>query len=213
MAITFPRDLPSVLRVPGESFRLERFMQTNRFRGGSDDVIEVADPRWRLSWSLGDVDDATYQELEAFFESLIGGAREFLAYRRNRPRPRLYRSGFSGESRHGGGAFDGSATVTALSATQVTLATLPSAFALKAGDMVGLVEDGRYGLHMALEDATAVGGVVTLTVEPKIKTNLFSTSATAQFDRPKAKMILTDWNGERAHERLPMTIDAYQRLT
>ena len=213
MAITFPRDLPAVLRVPGESFRLDRYMQVNRFRGGTEDVIEVAQPRWRIAWNLGTVDDATYQEIEAFLESLLGGAREFLAWRRNRPLPRMYRGGLDGLTRHGGGAFDGTATVTAISATGLTLATLPTGFAFKAGDMIGLVEDGRYGLHMAMEDVTATAGVASLTVEPKIMTSQFTTAAVANLDRPKAKFILQSWSGERAHERLPMTIEAYQRLT
>lgn len=212
MAIVFPRDLPGPLRPASGDLQLVRSMNINRRRGGRVQVSERADPRWRLEWTSVNLGRASFQEVEAFLESLRGGLNDFLAYKWERPYPVNYPNGFAGETRQGGGAFDGTGNVDAVTATSVTISNLPSAFDLLPGDMVGLVEAGNYSLHLVMEAATAVAGVVTLSVEPHIKTNIFSSAATANFDRPKCKMMLEDYSGPRGLAPSPVSVSAIQRI-
>jgi hypothetical protein len=42
---------------------------------------------------------------------------------------------------------------------------------------------------MVMEDATASAGVVAVTVQPFVKTGIFSTSATVNLEKPKARFM------------------------
>jgi hypothetical protein len=102
--------------------------------------------------------------------------------------------------------------VTAISETGLTISTLPSTFALKAGDAIGIEEDGVYALHTITEDATAAAGTVSLLVEPFIKANLFSTSATARVVDPRVQMMLTERDPVDGSYRQAVGFSAIQRI-
>lgn len=212
MALVFPRDFPAVLRVNSENFPLKRYLNRNTRRGGKTQLSGRADPRWQLEWRSTNLNPDQFQEVEAFLESLQGGMNDFLAYRWERPFPKNYRAGFDGLTRYGGGAFDGSAYVDAVTASTITVSGLPATFNLAAGDMIGLVQSGAYGLHMLMEDVAAASGVATVTVQPFVKTNIFDGSASAQFARPKCRMMLDSYSGPRGLAPAPVTISAIQRI-
>jgi hypothetical protein len=196
MAIVFPRDLPSGLQLVGRSFELKRDVRVNTRRDGSAQVIERGDPRWHAALQFRAMDRADYQRAYAWWLSLQDGMRDFLLHDSGHARPILYRTGFDGLTRHGGGAFDGTAGVAALAPSTITIDSLPTSFGLVAGDYVGLVEDGAYGLHMVMEDATASAGEVTVAVQPFVKTGIFSSSATVNLERPQARFMPVAGSGQ-----------------
>ncbi|MBO6507404.1 MAG: hypothetical protein JJ979_02775 [Roseibium sp.] len=212
MAIIYPRALSSSLKIQAEDFRVERSENVNRRRGGKTQVSERADPRWFVDWETYKMDMDEFQDLEAWLLSLRGGLKSFLAYRHERPYPKDYRFGFNGLSKHFGGAFTGTCVVDAIAQTGLTVSGLPSTFSVRAGDMIGLIQSGKYGLHVVLEDAIASAGAVSLLVEPFIKTNIFSTAATANFAQPLCEMILTSYSGPRSIELETVSITAVQKI-
>ncbi len=189
MALVFP-SAPPIPEIVAR-MRVNRDMQFNNRRGAEsqypDQVIERSPPRMFAEVTTRSLDRAEYQRMRAWWESLQGGFNAMLLYDTAHPRPINYRTGFDGVLAHGGAVFDGSATVTAITPGTVTLECLPSTFDLKSGDYVGFLEGGRRSLHMVTEDVTAVDGVAALTVQPFIHTTIFTTSATALFDKPHAK--------------------------
>ena len=193
MAIAYPRALPSWLNFDRET-RLEllRDQSRNERRNGTVQVVDRSDPRWMLEALTVPLNPADSLPLEAWLQSLSGSLRDFIWVDLRRRLPQAYPGGIGGMVRHGGGAFDGTATVTAISETGVTLSGLPSTFELREGDAVGLEEGDTYGLHTILEGAVAVAGVASLTVDPFVKTNLFTTAATARLVDPRLRMMLTD---------------------
>lgn len=194
MTITYPRELPEWMRILTPTrFALVRDQSVNRRRGRVTQVIDRSDPYWSLDLATGNLSPERVAEMEAWVASLRGGLNDMIYRDPRHVTPRTYAGSFAGLTRQGGGAFDGTAAVDAIAPASVTLSTLPSTFALKAGDRIGLVEDGAYALHIVLEDATAVDGEVTLAVDPFIRTGVFSTAATANFLRPAVRMVLTQF--------------------
>jgi hypothetical protein len=195
MTIVYPRELPAWLRVLTPTrFAVVRDQSINRRRGRPMQVIDKSDPYWSLDLTTGNCTADRVAEMEAWVASLRGGLNDMLYRDPRHVTPRAYGGTFDGLTRHGGGAFDGTADVDSIAPATVTVSDLPSTFALKAGDRIGLEEGGAYSLHRILEDATAVAGVVTLSVDPFIRTGLFSTSATANFLRPAVRMIVTQFD-------------------
>lgn len=149
-------------------------------------VVQSAPARWTARYETGLRTQAIVGPAVAFVRAQRGGVGTFWGYDCVRPWPITYRTGFAGLTRHAGGSFDGTATVTARTATTLSLSGLPSTFALKVGDLVGLVSGANRSLHAITADATASAGVVTVSVVPPIDTVVFTTAATATFDRPRA---------------------------
>ncbi len=190
MAITYPRALPAT-RFARSNFQLQRYNSVNLIEGGATEGFDVADPRWRGLFLSRPVAEPDIGVWEAWGESLDGVMKRFLGYDTKRPFPRSYPNGFAGVNRAGGGAFDGTATVTALTASTIGLSGLPANMPLKVGDVVSLVQSAKYGRFRILEDVTgSAGGVATVTVRPFVLTNIFTTAAQANFDKPKAEMIV-----------------------
>jgi hypothetical protein len=131
----------------------------------------------------------------AFLASLNGANRTFLGHDYERPWPRLYPSGFSGLSRAGGGAFDGSLTawsqtISADGQALARLEGLPAGFQLSMGDYVDFrwttLTVARRHLVRALEDATADGAgvIAAVTVDPAIHSRVVPADAVAHLDQP-----------------------------
>lgn len=216
MALVFPRPLPcGIVTV---EFELSRGMAMNRLAGGSIQVRETAEPRWRCALTWAPMQRAEYQALRAWVDTMRGGLRTFLAHDALQPYPVLYpKAKLLALTRPGGDAFDGTATVASLSASAIGLTNLPVGFALKAGDYLGLVQSGRYGLHRLVEDATAAGpsGTLTASVEPRVATNLFTTAAVATVVRPSCTMVLdaSPFSPSRsAASRAPVSLSGIQDL-
>lgn len=189
MPLTFPRAMPCGVQT--SEFEPQRYMATNQLYGGTTQVREVAETRWRGSFTYAPRRRPEHQALQAWLDSLRGGLRAFLAHDHMKPFPVRYPGGVTGLARAGGGAFDGTGGVSGRSAAGFSMTTLPAGFDLKAGDMVGLVEAGRYGLFRLAEDALAsASGIAALVVEPRFNTSLFTGAARANLVRPPCTMIL-----------------------
>lgn len=186
--------LPTGLVLVQPTFRLVRSVQTSALRGGGGLSVDYAPARWTTKIETPTaLEREDVDPIRAFIDRLKGGVERVYMGDWLRRLPIAYRAGFTGLTRAGGGSFDGTADVTALTASTLSLATLPAGFAFGAGDMVGLVDGAYRSLHRVVTAATANGsGVVTVTVEPAIATTVFTTAATANFDSPVCIMALTE---------------------
>lgn len=214
MTITYPRSLPAT-RFSMQRLELDPFTSSNQLYGGKTQGRQFAEPRWRGYFRTVELYNATtLREWEAWLDSLDGAVRTFLAHDERYPFPQNYPEsaagagdGFTGLDRAGGGAFDGTGAISALSGNSITLTQLPATtFALKAGDMLGLVESPYYGLYRLLEDVTSNGsGVASVNVRPSVNpvgATLFTTAATYNLIRPKCVMTLEPEFTDRPGERL-----------
>lgn len=169
MALTFPRDLPAVGFTVGTLFTLERREARATTRGGDPQAIELASPLWNMRYRTIPLSEADAETVDAWLASLRGGAKKFKAWSPLRQWPLAYPTGFGGQTRQGGGSFDGTATITATAGTldSVTINTLPSTFKITTGDLVSIgYASGARTLHKAMETVTASAGAASFAVEP-----------------------------------------------
>lgn len=190
MAISYPRSMPYE-NFAAVNFELVRFGSTNYLYGGATQYREVANARWRGSWTTKSyARTSTAHRLEraaweAWLDTLRGGSKRFLGYDAWRKHP----VGYPGGS--GLGAWGGTASVTAVSAFALSFSGVASGMTVRPGDLVGLVQSSKYSLHTIVEQKTASGTTLSgVAVEPAINTTLFTTSATANFIAPKCEMML-----------------------
>ena len=168
MTITYPRDPhPLIQRVPRLRFDYEPFGAMSRSAGGAIAFQEKAGGSlWELALTTIPLDRREYDGLHAWVLSLKGG-RTFKAWDFQRCFPLAYGLGALDLTRHSGGAFDGTCNVTAAGGATIALGNLPSTYKVTAGDYVSFDWLAGRALVKALEDATAVNGVITgLTVGP-----------------------------------------------
>jgi hypothetical protein len=218
MALPNPRVLPAELSFWSTSFTIEWAVSAPfRARAGGVAVVETGSAAWRATF----MSPPRYKKddlllIKAWFNSMRGGTFNFLAHDAARPFPRNYPSGFAGMTRAGGGAFDGTATVTAVTATTIALSTLPANFVFKPADYISLVKSGKYSLHQIMEAVNANGsGVATVTVEPPIVTSVFAPpSLTANLAFPLGLFVPDprSWQGDPTARRAACTFSAWSRI-
>lgn len=164
----------------------------NRARSGDVQAIEQADARWRAEIAWAPRTRAGYQARRAWLDGARGALVRVLVHDALQPYPLRYpRALLESLARPGGTPFDGTASVMALSASSLTLGILPPGFVISAGDYVGLVEAGKYGLVRVFADAVAdTAGHAVLTVYPTGQTKHFSVIAQARLVRPACLMVI-----------------------
>lgn len=178
-------------------------------KGGATRGEQHVADRWRSKHVLLNLTQARLRELEGWVLKVRQNGGLFYSQEPDRFFPiTYYPLGFAGLNRAGGGSFDGSATITAISANSVTLATLPAGFIVARGDLMdirrtvsGLL---RRTMFMVTDNAAANGsGQITLSVYPSIPSH-FTTASIADFNRPRFLAILdkdgyqpSDENGRR----------------
>lgn len=214
MAITFPRAMPSGIGV--SQCRVEPNFNTvaPRSRAGELLRIEIADAYWSVDLTFARKMPTEVLRLRTWFDSMQGGLGSFLCHDYARPRPLDYLiSGYTGLVKAGtSDAFTGSAVVDALSAYEITLSGLPDAFQFREGDYVGLVESGHYGLYqVAADQAADASGIAALDVFPAVNTSLFSTSASANLEKPVAEFVPISRTANPSPERTAVTIRGAQK--
>ena len=225
MAITYPLTLPSVFLPSEVSFDID-WQSTSQFtRGGGRQMAQIADPFWRLSVQTARLQRFEMEELRAWVDLLRGGQKTFLAHDPSRPLPRNYPSGVSALTRAGGGAFDGTATVTAITnGRSLTFGSggalrLPASFVFKAADYLSLVKTGTttiYSLHRVMEAQTAdATGVVTLSVEPPVKSTIYAAPVTANLVQPLAEFVIEpgSFQGVTAWDARPASFQARAKVS
>lgn len=195
MTILYPRDMP-VGGVISQSFEPRRLDFATSSVGGRMTSVTAGPPLWAMSMTLRDGDEDEVANWRAFFASLRGVQRSFLAGDLTRPYPKAYPDGFAGMSRAVGGDFDGAATSWSINADRdvVSLSGQPAALALSIGDYImwRWVSGGikRRALGRAIEPAFAsAGGVVSVAFEPPLA-GLVPGSAIADLAKPECVMKL-----------------------
>lgn len=192
----FPRDMPErddgVLPFENASFD-PLYQQTKApLRGGLVQVANIGTELWKISFKTHAMEYEDALDYAAWLHSLRGGARLFKAWHPLLAYPINYPDGFAGMTRAGGGAFDGTCTLTAIGGSRdtITLSTLPAAYVFKRGDMVSFPMGSSQTLHRVVASATADGtGDATLTVEPTIPLAA-TTSVTAVLVKPWCLAVL-----------------------
>lgn len=194
MTITFPRDLPAG-NIWRDTCRMTPLYAqvAAPTRGGLVQVANIGRDRWGFQFETVPLIEPQAHEVAAWVRSLRGGVRLFKARFPLRDYLIAYPSGYGGMTRSGGGAFDGTATLSAVGATldTVSLSTLPAGLVFKAGDLLSIAyASGVQGLHEVMEPETAGGGgAVTLTVEPTVLPG-FAIGATVRLAQPFCLAVL-----------------------
>ncbi|HND52253.1 MAG TPA: hypothetical protein PLV92_07645 [Pirellulaceae bacterium] len=158
--------------------------------GVGSPIIQSQPARWRMRCESRPLMRTAGVTLMDWLQGQKGGVGTFWAYDILRGYPRNYKNGIGGLTRHAGGSFDGTATVTARTTSTISLSTLPSTYAFKKGDHIGLSEGSNRSLHVVAADVTAAAGVAVVTVYPPVATAVFSTSAVANVLKPVATFRL-----------------------
>ncbi|MTH95180.1 hypothetical protein [Roseibium sp. RKSG952] len=176
--------------VQSAKFRLDQDVSTNQRASGFVSSVQRSDPRWSVEISTGKLERAQYQIMRTFWDECTTLQHDFLLHDPAHPRPIHYRAGFTGLTRSNGTAFSGTAHVDALTKTTISISGLPNGFKLAYGDYVGLVEGDYRGLHKVIDQQkTASGGTMTVSVLPLVKTNVFSSAASVNLEKPHARFM------------------------
>ena len=188
MAPVFPLAMPAH-PIQADEFKLVFGVSMNQYLGNATQIVEKTDPRWMCTLTTDDLATTSTQdriEIAAWmaFWANLEGYRTFLAHDPAQAYPANYPQGQGLSGWNGIGGF----SVTSVYTCTFTSLS-PSTIELKAGDMVSLVQSGRYSLHVLSEDRTASSGTIsTCYVRPAIDTSRFS-SGVAYWIKPQVEML------------------------
>jgi hypothetical protein len=195
--------LPPELIISDSKFEpMYQTLSPSRTLGGAVLSTENGDPYWECEIGMERTTPVKAVALRAWKNSLRGGQKSFLAHHHARPAPSAYANiaAVTALTRAGGGAFDGTAVISAfpdIRTVQITAASssrLPAGFQLRVGDMLGIVKVGspnKYLLHQVMADITAAGdGSLIIDVEPRIITTVFAAGNIVNFIKPLAEFKL-----------------------
>lgn len=211
MTITYPRALHSY-SLAECSFLLVEAVSLSRGVGGKTvAAVEVADPYWRAIFRTPNLAHTDKLGWAAWKNSLRGGLKTFLAFDWSRREPKAYPNGVPEIL---AATWDGEGTIDTLAAYLVTAAGAPEGFVMTAGDHIGLVEDGRYGLFTVTETVAAGASTIAVPVEPAVPLTVFTSAATVVFRRPLAEFILLadTWDERSMVDISPISFEAVQKL-
>lgn len=191
MAITFPRDMPSL--GAAQSFEIDRMDFLSRDGGGRLGAISGGQPLWRMEFRIGIGQVATSEAARAFVTAQEGAKRLFYGWDTARTRPLAYRhTGLPGS--WSGDCSGWSQSVDSDGVATLTLSGLPVGLVVSANDYVGFEwttgGKARRALVRFCEGGTANGsGVFAGVIQPAVPT-VVPPSATATMDRACCLMRL-----------------------
>lgn len=214
--LTYPRALPMSHGYGDLMFSLSRVQVGARTNAGQTEAAERGRSLWQMDMSVPALGPHAYEEMQAFFDSMRGMLNNFTAYDFFRRRPRAYPGvGWAGITRNSGAAFDGTCTLSSASGYQVTLANLPSAYKIMPGDMISWPWRATRTLHRVVETVTAVGGSLTVQVEPDVPPGTIG-NPVVKLEAADAVFKLTTanpWQSARRQSRgAPFSFQAVQVL-
>lgn len=164
-----------------------------RMEGRRTEADKFGTPYWRAVYRSTALTPLQMGQLEAFLMQCGDGGEVFRAYDASRPRPIEYETAdhapLSGV-RAAGGAFNGTATITARTATSLTVSGLPANFQFRAGDYVEVRKTAALiSLHRIVSDVQAsAGGFATLPIRYALDLQAFTPPLTANFEKPACLM-------------------------
>lgn len=212
MALPDPRTLPDMALVACTFSLDDNTAASASGRGALINVTRTFDPMWRVRVETRPLYADEWPIWQAWKASLRGGVKTFIAHDHARPTPLAYRSAQAPADISAG--WDGTAGVISVGLSgALSLSSLPSAYQFKVGDLIGLEQNGRYGLYLVQEDVTAAAGIASVTVAPFLH-SVFTNAAVARIWRPVAQFVIDwrSWSGEPAGNPTPISFEAFQRL-
>lgn len=212
MAITYPRQLPSNVRMVECWFDLvDDLAFSISGKGSKINLSQVNDFLWRGNFKTPPLERDDAPIWQAWHKSLRGGLKTFIAYDVRRANPYAYPAAVTPADI--GAGWVGTAVVTSLDLSgAISLSGLPALYKFKAGDRVGLEQNTNYGYYECIEDATAVAGVVTVTVTPFLHTGFFTNAAICRVWRPWCQFLIGEWTEQGTVEISPVMFTGAQRL-
>lgn len=201
--ITFPRVLPDVtLYCDGFDFQTDtRPSATN---SGVGLIVENGCPLILAKYRTPKYFGATFATVLGWIDSVKSPPQPVLAWDVRHPHPFAYPNGISGLTRAGGGAFDGTCTLSAVDADglRLTLSGLPAGFQLGPADPLSFDWDAsggksRRAYHRVSSALAGADGSGVLQVEVRPATvGTYSTGATVYLDKPTFKGFLVPGSDE-----------------
>ena len=208
---TFPIGYPAVASGLAPWF-IEADFECLRRQGGAvlgsgnDYITDRGIPQWQATLKTRMLFPSEISQWRGFRDSLRGMSRFFVGYDPLRAYPGAYMPrGWGSLTRVGGGAFDGTASLVAISNSGlpgigndvIEIGTLPSGLALINGDYVSLSQSGVVSLHRVLDQTAQVAngsGDVTVWVEPEVPAAFVAGTAAVNLLQPCAKFRIMKWD-------------------
>ena len=187
-----PIALPNIIGWEEVEFDAVKVKETERMEGRRTETVRHAQGWWKATYRTGFLNFRDYGRMDAFIKKVDGGGEFFRAHDVFRPRPMAHDNGqpLSG-MRAGGGAFDGTATLSlVVDSRTVDITGLPALFEFRAGDYVEFrMADYKLSLHTIDADVSAdPGGAVRLSISYELDTQNFTTAAVVNFEKPSCLM-------------------------
>ena len=182
MALTFPLDLRTAgLRLQRVTFSLSRSVATAKLLAGLQ-AMEIGPAIWRASIAVRPEREHGRRRAMAFVDALSGTGTAL-----------VFSPAQCWPAAHPGGAIAGTwyptQTLTSRTETSFVMSVSNGNLRIRAGDLVGLEQSGRFGLFRALADAAPVGLAMTVQVAPRIP-SFFGAGATVRLEKPVCEMML-----------------------
>jgi hypothetical protein len=204
VALPDPRILPDALLRPVKfSLNFVALGAMSRTMGGAISFQEtVGGALWQMSLESRPLRERDYGIAHAFFLSLKGGAKSFKAYDLRRYYPSAYGVTVLGLTRHGGGTFDGTCTLTAAGGGTISLSGLPDSYTMTAGDYISFPWLGSQRLVKATETlgGNTSGVLNNMSVEPwQLSGGTVPVTATLVKAWCLMRPVPGSWSGDRTN--------------
>lgn len=182
-------DLPA-LGFNQVSFDLVVPRSVNRLGGRLTESVMFGTPYWVASYQIVPLDYQQAGQADAWVRRLLARGGVFKAYDASRPRPIEFSAS----------PISWTPTLFSIPNGNTPIVTgLPANAQLRAGDYVAFkMSDLVVSLHSIAEDAQANGsGAVTLSIDPALDTDIFTTAAVPIFEKPYCLMQITEWSATK----------------
>lgn len=197
MALSFPRNLPGGVPIYCTAFDLDVVGDLSATNAGDPLIVQNGPSIWKASFTTPELRGANFRAMEAWLLSVKSPPQPFWSPDLRAKYPRAYQGGFGSLTRAGGGAFDGTCTVSSVGGDGVTLglSTLPVGFGLGPGDPLCFDYDNggftRRAYHRVVSGAAVANGsgVISVEVRPVLTASLSNGTAVTLL-QPKAKFLL-----------------------
>lgn len=192
-------DWPDV-RIQTKKFDIKHFVKTNPLANGSTERIRLAPSIWQAHYVTRYLRRHEQGVMQAFLDSLAGGANLFWGFDTRTCLPISHMSGFSGLTiAQTANVFVGDISILTapdLAAGTVQFGGLPSGFPFNAGDKIqithnqGQVDEVTRLFRVALPALADASGVITLSLAMKQHLKMFEVGDMGIIKKPSARFIL-----------------------
>lgn len=199
-------DLPAIAGWEDIEFDPVSVRYTDRMEGRRTESVAAGSHWWRARYVAAFQSDRDFGLMDAFMMRAGDSGEVFRAHDVFRPRPiewsRQHGNQPLSGPRAAGGTFDGTATITARTATSLIVSGLPANFQFRAGDYVEVRKGpSLISLHRITQDAQATSaGTVTLAIRHTLDTGIFTLPLTANFEKASCLMQIDpgSWSGSKS---------------